>query len=308
MKPLVSIIIPAYSRPDELNHSINSVINQSYENIEIIIIDDFSSIELKKTIEKFCDSRIQYYKLNENVGVTESRKYGIEKSNGEYITFLDDDDYMEPNCIQEKVDIFLNSNNLNLVISDYTENNLVAGNKFNCSLEFFFKDFPIEICKRPGPFFQCCLFKSSLLIDYNSLFDKKAIPSEDWDFFINLSKVELKVGYINQSHFTWNISKNSQSANYKNEADGLKYIILKHRNLILKRVGKSIYSDHFRMVGRVYEKAQKIKDAKMNYHEAFLINPINIKNIFYKIISNLNDNQFSKMAKLLRLIRKSPLA
>ena len=77
--------------------------------------------------------------------------------------------------------------------------------------------------------------------------------------------------------------------------------------MFINRVGKSIYSDHFRMVGRVYEKALKIKDAKMIYHIAFKINPINLKNIFYKSISYLNDNQFIKIAKLMRHFRKTPL-
>ena len=56
-------------------------------------------------------------------------------------------------------------------------------------MEHFSLQFDRNICKNPGPFFQCCMFKKEQLFDYKILFDHNAIPSEDWDFFINLSKL-----------------------------------------------------------------------------------------------------------------------
>lgn len=305
MPSLVSIIIPAYNRPDELSHSINSVLKQSYDNLEIIIVDDCSSLDLKNIVEKFKDNRIQYFKREKNLGVTESRKFGIQISKGDYIGFLDDDDYLEPNCIQDKMEVVLQSSDLNLVISDYKENNLITKIQTYHNMQSFYTDFSYEIFKRPGPFFQCCLFKSELLEDYNSLFDKNAIPSEDWDFFINLSNKNLNIGYINKSHFTWKFSNKSQSSNYTNEAVGLKYILKKHRNLFFNRVGKSIYSDHHRMVARVFEKSKDILNAKKNYQLAFKINPIDIKNILYLLISNLNDKSFIQLVSWMRTLRKT---
>ena len=307
MKPLVSVIIPCFNRIDELINAVNSIINQSYNNLEILIIDDYSTIDIKSSLNKINDKRIKYFKTIINGGVTESRKYGIEKSSGDLITFLDDDDYLTTNCLENKINLFLESPELTMVISDYTENNMVTKKIIYHSMEHFSLQFDRNICKNPGPFFQCCMFKKEQLFDYKILFDHNAIPSEDWDFFINLSKLNPIIGYINSPDFEWNFSMNSQSANFKNEANGLLYILKKHNDLFLKRVGNSKLSDHYRMVARVFEKDNDILNAKENYRIAFNINYLSIKNIFYMIISNFSNPIFKNILKYMRLIRKTPL-
>ena len=107
--PLISVVIPTYNRPDFLKEAIKTVLNQTYKNLEILVIDDASDVNNQKGINYFGDNRIKYFKNEERKGAPYSRNVGIKKSNGEFIAFLDDDDEWEPNKLEEQLKAFDNS-------------------------------------------------------------------------------------------------------------------------------------------------------------------------------------------------------
>ena len=83
----VSVILPTYNRKNELKASIDSVLNQTYTDYELIIVDDGSTDDTYNHISKYLsDDRIRYY-YKQNGGVSSARNYGISKANGEYIAF-----------------------------------------------------------------------------------------------------------------------------------------------------------------------------------------------------------------------------
>ena len=99
--PLISIIVPAYNAADFIEKSIGSVQNQTYTNIEIIIVNDGSkdSTESKCLAMQSNDSRIKLYTIP-NGGASNARSYGVKQAIGEFITFLDADDSLKENAIQ----------------------------------------------------------------------------------------------------------------------------------------------------------------------------------------------------------------
>lgn len=103
-KPKVSIIIPAFNTSRYLKKTILSCINQTYKNIEIIIIDDKSTDDSLKIIQSFSDTRIKLIKNPKNLGTFLARKEGIKVACGEYIIFLDSDDYLLENTIELLLD------------------------------------------------------------------------------------------------------------------------------------------------------------------------------------------------------------
>ena len=99
----ISVIIPTYNRYGYLKQLINSIFEQSYNNIELIVINDNSTDSTDKYMSKLekQNSNIKYIKNKENRGPSYSRRTGYEKSEGEYIVFADDDDYYIDNNLFE---------------------------------------------------------------------------------------------------------------------------------------------------------------------------------------------------------------
>lgn len=89
---MISVVIPAYNREKTITRAINSVLNQTYKDLELIIIDDNSTDETQKVVESINDDRINYYKLSENKGACYARNFGASKAKGQYIAFQDSDD------------------------------------------------------------------------------------------------------------------------------------------------------------------------------------------------------------------------
>jgi glycosyltransferase involved in cell wall biosynthesis len=102
MSKKISIIIPAYNAESTIKKCIDSLINQTYKNIEIIIINDGSNDKTSDVLEEYeqKDERIKVIN-NENHGVSFSRNMGIDLADGDYITFVDSDDYLDVNCFEK---------------------------------------------------------------------------------------------------------------------------------------------------------------------------------------------------------------
>ena len=111
MNPLVSIIVPIYNVEDYLGQCLDSLLNQSYSNIELILVNDGStdhSLELIEDYQKRYPHQFTLY-TKINGGLSDARNYGLERSKGEYIAFIDSDDYVETDYIEKMMDETLKS-------------------------------------------------------------------------------------------------------------------------------------------------------------------------------------------------------
>ena len=97
--PKFSVIIPLFNKEKDVETTINSVLNQTFTNYEVILVDDGSTDNSYKVVSDIEDSRIQIFK-KENEGVSKARNYGVSKAKTEYIAFLDADDYWYPNHLE----------------------------------------------------------------------------------------------------------------------------------------------------------------------------------------------------------------
>lgn len=113
----VSIIVPIYNEEENLKKCIDSLINQTYNNLEIILINDGSTDKSKKIIDSYQDKRIIAIH-KKNTGIGDTRNTGIDKSTGDYIMFVDSDDYIELNCVETLVKK-AKEDNVDLVIANY---------------------------------------------------------------------------------------------------------------------------------------------------------------------------------------------
>lgn len=106
----ISVIIPTYNRGNLINNSIISVLNQTYKNLEVIVVDDGSSDNTEKEIEKIKDERVRYIKLSTNTGGSNARNIGIKKATGKYISFQDSDDIFYPQKLEKQLNNIINKN------------------------------------------------------------------------------------------------------------------------------------------------------------------------------------------------------
>ena len=105
--PLVSVIVPTFNRGHFIGQAITSVLNQTYENIELLVVDDGSTDDTEAVAASFDDRRLHYIKLAQNVGRSAARNLGLKSTTGKFITFLDSDDYYLPEKVERQVE-FLN--------------------------------------------------------------------------------------------------------------------------------------------------------------------------------------------------------
>lgn len=187
-KDLVSVIIPTYNRPQSLLDAIQSVLNQTYDNFEIIVVNDAGE-DVESKVRSFKDKRIKYIVHEKNKGLAGARNTGLNYAKGKYVSFLDDDDIFYENHLEvlfEKI----NNSELKVVYTDALrciqkkENNVyVPINKelqysldYSQALLFIMNIAPV----------QCFLLDRSL-IDKGIRFDESLTTHEDWEFWIKLS-------------------------------------------------------------------------------------------------------------------------
>lgn len=120
-KPLVTLSIPTYNRPKEIEKAILSAVNQTYKNLEILIADNCSPNE---DVTKIClkyqasDSRIKYHRHEKNMGPLYNYNYLLEQAKGKYHIYLADDDWLSETYIEQSVDFLENHNDYSIVFGD----------------------------------------------------------------------------------------------------------------------------------------------------------------------------------------------
>lgn len=198
-QPFFSIVVPIYNAEKYLKKCIKSIIHQSFENFELILVDDGSTDSSSEICKKFesKDNRIKYFK-KENGGSLQSRIFGAEKSSGEYILFCDADDYyLNKNCFL-KLYKQLSTENVDFaqfkVVSKYSffKRKTVDSDKIKVILkdDFYERDYPILMCsycsssRITGNVWNK-VYKKKLLKKLPSAVETKKIFMGD-DFIINL--------------------------------------------------------------------------------------------------------------------------
>lgn len=181
MKPLVSVIVPVYNVEKYIDRCVNSIIQQSYENLEIILIDDGSSDNTASLCDELAlsDDRITVFH-NTNHGPSFSRNFGLEKSIGEYITFIDSDDWIENDYVEKLIQPYYQED-IELTICpyymDYPSYNLTIEADKRKLTQILNKDLSYLYYLTMGP---CCkMYKKSIIDKFSIRFPYNIAFSED---------------------------------------------------------------------------------------------------------------------------------
>lgn len=221
-----------YNHQNYLNDSIKSILNQTYKNWELIIIDNGSTDFSKNYISKFQNKKIKKIYLKKNIGRTNCLNYGLKFCKGEYVAILDSDDIAMPNRLKIQINYLSNDKNLYLVGSDH---NLINDNKIILKKKFKKKDLSSR-----NLIFNNFIMHSSIMFKKKLIYKIGKYPSafkyaQDYAFYLKvLKKYKIKIIKNKLVHIRHN-HRNSETYRLKNTKiifeEEKKLLIWSYKNL-----------------------------------------------------------------------------
>jgi len=233
--PEISVIIPCYKQAEFLDECIDSVINQTFQNWECIIVDDGSPDNTEDISKEWCkkDSRIKYFK-KVNEGLSKARNYGIGFAAGEYILPLDADDKIGRQYMELALPYFKRNDNVKIV---YCRAELFG----NMSGEWHLSKYSYKKLLTGNLIFCSAFFKKTEWVRIGGYDINMVEGLEDWEFWINMLKNGGDVIKIDAVQFYYRKKKSSRSSNAELKREKLfDYICEKHISIYNKVIGNHI--------------------------------------------------------------------
>lgn len=265
--PLVSIIIPTYNRAHFIGETLESVVAQTYQNWECIVIDDGSSDYTDELMEFYCekDARIHYHHRSSHKpkGANACRNYGFDLSKGEYINWFDSDDLMFSTFLEKKMILFLESKKIEIVFSGFEVYS--STNKYSKIYELDIHDKLIDIAlyRNIKLNTHSFLYKRELIVNFK--FDEHLTRAQDLDFVFRVISAHP---YLNWNVYCFPL-----------------YRIIQHSNSISDRFRNLKHSDFIsehKVWMRIKDFYEKESD-KINYS-------LSLKRIYFLRLSCLKSN------------------
>lgn len=253
----VSVIIPCFNDGKYLREAVDSVLNSTYKNYEIIIVDDGSTDNTKEIAAGLVaqDKRISYI-YQENAGLSAARNTGIQTSFGEYILPLDADDRISSDYIDKAVK-HIGTNSMVKVV--YCEAEFFDGKNGNWKLPPFSR----RLLARENMIFCCALYRKSSWVEAGGYSREMKKGWEDWEFWISILKNGGDVYKLPIIGFFYRIKNNSmrKGMTKANKAMLIKYLNSQHRDFFLKELGGPLYKS--RSLSRLKNKINKLLSIRL---------------------------------------------
>lgn len=213
--PLISVIIPAYNSAAFIDDALRSVLNQTYKNIEIIIVDDGSTDNTAEIIHLHQGVKYLY---KENGGVSSARNLGISEAKGEYIAFLDSDDIWIPDKLELQKGFLESNGDFMLVLTDVEFISQNGSEIYRRRKVIPFNGMVIEhVLKKPFLIPPSALIRAEFFRRHNA-FDETLETAEDIELFLNLAK-RYKVGLLEKPLVRCRKRESSLSSNLRSYRD-----------------------------------------------------------------------------------------
>ncbi len=195
-QPLVSVILPTYNRAHTLGRAIRSVLEQTYANFELIVVDDGSTDNTEEVVKSFADPRIRFLRHEHNRGVSAARNSGIKVAQGEYIAFNDSDDEWLPQKLKRQMEIFDKdkTGDIGLVLCELTKHTPTGKSRITPEMRLINYEDMLSRCGGYGIGTQQFLIKRDLTLP--ELHFNEYLPAlEDWDLAFRLMRL-CRIDYV----------------------------------------------------------------------------------------------------------------
>jgi glycosyltransferase involved in cell wall biosynthesis len=280
---LVSVVIPAYNRAQFIEGAIQSVLTQTYTNLEVIVVDDGSTDNTVPILEEYArkDPRIRLIQHSHRKGGQAARNTGIHTAQGQWIAFLDSDDQWLPNSLDVRLQI-ARSKGLHVVHSECYVlkpgsvqlqrfgHSRLQGNVYRLLL------------RRCGTLFPSFLLSKEALTRIGYL-DETIVSYQEWDTAIRLAKY-YEFAFVQEPTFIYDCSSaDTISKDLLRTAQGYEQVFLKHRRSILCRLGPKALASHYQRAADLYREANEEDEARRCFRIAILLWPFRPRTVFGRV-------------------------
>ena len=264
--PKISIIVPVYNVEKYIDRCLKSLVNQTLQDIEIIIVNDGSQDKSVEIIEKYLKenpTKIKYYE-KKNGGLSSARNYGIEYATGEYIAFLDSDDYVETNMYEEMYNL-AKKENADMVECDFIWEWEFGKKIFDKRKEYKTKE---DMMKKPRVIAWNKIYKREILNKYKIRFPEGLIY-EDLEIFLKLLPHLNRISYINKYFIHYTQREDSITNKQTEKIENIFKIIdnifdyYNEQNMYSKYEKELKYMSRRILLGSSMKRVLKIKDGQL---------------------------------------------
>jgi glycosyltransferase involved in cell wall biosynthesis len=267
----VSVIIPTYERPELVHDAINTALKQTFDNIEIIVVDDGSADPYTDEIAAEFPESVTCIRHEQNRGLSAARNTGIENASGKYIAFLDDDDRWHRSKIERQVEAMKSNADVGMV---------------TCLVASITPDQEIIYCESTTPSGDClddlltgnqvgtpsqALIRKTCIDDIGG-FDESLPTKQDWDFYIRLTQ-SWEIEPV-EDHLCFRTIHESMSSSPRSAMRDTEYILRKHEELIRRHhCWNQARANVIRRVGRKYLTRHEYRKARQKFMHALQLSP-----------------------------------
>lgn len=270
--PLFSVIIPTYNRPADLIVILNTLFLQKNNEWEVVIVDDSSASQINE-INELGDDRIKYHHRKQRLGVSSARNDGTKYARGRYLVFLDDDDRVSENWLDEFASLITENEFPDVLFCGYERVDPHTKEKE----EVLPSD---ELWKLifPGSF----IIKADF---FNSLggYDEQILYGENTELFIRIRATNYKYAFTDSINFFYYQSIDGGSKNLLNTIESNKLILNKHKTLFQRNLkAKKFY---LRVIGVSLMRLGRFREARFYLVKSYLLSLFEIKGLLRIVIS-----------------------
>jgi glycosyltransferase involved in cell wall biosynthesis len=255
-RPLVTVVIPAYNRSNYIARAIQSVQDQSFQDFEILVVDDGSKDNTGNIVgeKASTDPRIKYLRHPVNRGAMAARNTGARAAQGEWVAFLDSDDEWLTNSLKLRL-LDAEQRKVKVVHSECYIEYVSTKQRSLFGIRPFSGMVYQEFLRRPGPVFPALLVHFSALqaIDY---LDESIVSYQEWDVSIRLAK-DYEFGFVSEPTFIYYRHPDAAiSYDMVRNARGYEQVVRKHTDEIISLLGRKALGDHYARAATFYLQGQ----------------------------------------------------
>ncbi len=284
----VSVVIPTHNRAELLCRAIQSVLDQTFQAFEIIVVDDASGDDTEAAVRGFHDRRIQYIRHAVGKGDAGARNTGVRNAEGDYVAFLDDDDEWLPEKLRMQMD-FCEANGPDLagVHTARWTINTATGSRSILSVN---GRGPHDLQANWITTSSMCLRRRCF--ETVGFFDERIPFCSDYDMWIRVAQ-RFRLGYIQEPLVKYHVHGDGLSGDLAKRIRGQELLLAKHGSFFSTSVTGN--SRKYLSLGILYGYAGDVRKARAAFWRASRINPWAIQNYFNLCLSLLGPVAFKKV-------------